>query len=62
MEKETMSEKRHDHNMPHSASSHYIRPRWPENAGNFTGERDLVRPSAGCLSMGIYEVEIHPDS
>jgi len=32
------------------------------NAGNFIGERGLVKPSAGCSFVGIYEVKMQPDS
>jgi len=40
----------------------HIRPRQPINAGNFTEEIRLMKPSADYLSIGIYEVEIHSDS
>jgi len=50
------------HNMPTQRAIIHIRPRWPTNAGNFTEERGLVKLSTGCSLVGIYEVEMHPDS
>lgn len=47
------------HNMPTQWVIIYIRPRLSTNA---TKESDLVNPSAGCWSVGIYEVEMHPNS
>jgi len=48
--------------MPTQQAVIHIKPRWSRNAGNLTKEKGLVRLSVGCLSIGMYKVEIHPDS
>ena len=50
------------HNTPTQRAAIHIRPKLIMNAGNFIGERGLVKPSAGCSFVGIYEVEMQPDS
>ena len=47
--------------MPTQQAVVHIRPRCSRNIVNFTGEKGLVKPSVGCLSIGMYKVEIHPN-